>query len=98
MYRVLFLDQSQVFDVSIERGADSLTERGADIATERRTNHPNFDPSLEPSIQDLHEVLPQACSIFYQVLLASQLAEVPSQLVPKSGKMTVMATRLMEEL
>jgi hypothetical protein len=63
MYRVLFLDQSQVFDISIEMGAASLTERGADIATKRRTNHPNVDPSLDPSIQDLHQVLPQACSI-----------------------------------
>jgi hypothetical protein len=33
-----------------------------------------------------------------QLLLASQLAQVPSQLVAKSGKMTVMLTRLMEEL
>jgi hypothetical protein len=76
MYRVLFLDRSQVFDISIKRGADSLTERGAYIATKRRTDHPNVDPSLEPNIQDLHEVLPQACSIFEPSL--AYIAACPS--------------------
>jgi hypothetical protein len=53
--------RSQVFGI--------LIERGADISTEKRTNHLNVDPNLEPSIQDLHQVLTQACSIFEPSLI-----------------------------